>query len=203
MACGRGVSDRDFAAERVGLAREFDAAIDRLEAAIVACPDSLWRASMWPVPRSDPWVWPKEGVEPVRERTDESIQMYAAVGNIVYHCLWFLDFYQRTNPVGFVSPEFVRGGPMEMDWADDGAAPIVDSFFSKDVLLRYLDFGRRTVAERLTTATDAELAERCPAGHPWSGSSLLELLEVNLHHVREHGDQVRAFLVSAGVEFPE
>jgi hypothetical protein len=196
------VSDGDVAADRVELARDFDAAIDRLEAAIVACPEALWRTSMWQVPRSDPWVWPKDGVEPVPERTDESIQTYSVVATIVYHCLWFLDFYQRVDPVGFMSPEYVRGGPMEVAWADDGAAPIVETVFSKDVLLRYLEHGRRTVAERLTAATDSELGERCPAGHPWAGSSLRELLEVNLRHVREHGEQVHGFLATQGVDVP-
>jgi len=163
------VTDGDFVADRLELAREINAALDRLEAAIVVCPDSLWRTSMWHVPRSDPWVWPIDPVEPVRERTDESIQTYSAVANIAYHCLWFFDFYQNTETVGFVSPEYVRGGPMEMDWSVDGAAPIVDWVFPKDVLLRYLHHGRHTVAERLATVSDAELVERCPAGHPRFG----------------------------------
>ncbi len=71
------------------------------------------------------------------------------------------------------------------------------------VPLRYLEHGRRTVAERLGAATDSEPDERCLAGHPRVGSTLLELLAINLHHVREHGDQVRAFLVTEGVDIPD
>jgi hypothetical protein len=111
-----------------------------------------------------------------------------------------LDFYQSPDPVGFTSPEYVRGGPMEMAWAQDGAAPVVEWVFSKEVLLRYLDHGRRSVVECLTAATGSDLAERCPAGHPRAGSSLLELLRINVLHVREHGDSVRGFLVEQGAD---
>jgi hypothetical protein len=197
------VSDQSIAAERTELAREFNGAIDRLEAAVVACPDALWRTSMWHVPRSDPWMWPKAGVEPVPERTDESIQTFSAVANVVYHCLWFLDYYQNADPADFATPEYVRGGPQEMAFADDGAAPITNWVFSKVVLLRYLDHGRRTLNDRLVAATESELAERCPAGHPHAGSSLLELLQINLRHVREHGDSVRAFLVGEGIDLQD
>jgi hypothetical protein len=81
------VSEVDLAAERAELAREFAEAIDRLESALLACPDALWHTSMWHVPRSDPWVWPNAGTEPVPERTDESIQTFSAVAHIAYHCL--------------------------------------------------------------------------------------------------------------------
>jgi hypothetical protein len=193
------VNDQSFAADWAELVREFNEAIDQLEAAVVACPDALWRASMWHVPRSDPWMWPMAGVEPVPERTDESIQSFSAVANVVYHCLWFLDYYQSADPVDFASPEYDRGGPQELAFADDGAAPITDWVFSKDVLLRYLDHGRRTLNDLLRAATDSELAERCPVGHPHGGSSLLELQQINLRHVREHGDSVRTFLVERGI----
>jgi hypothetical protein len=155
---------------------------------------------MWYVTRSDPWIWPKADREPVRERTDESIQIYSAVANVAYHCLWFLDFYQTANPAGFESPEYVRGGLEEMAWPEDGAAPIADWVFSKEVLLRYLKYGRRKLSDRLVALTDTELVNRCPAGHPRAGSTLLELLEINVRHVREHGDAVRDFLVRQGVE---
>jgi DinB superfamily len=186
--------------DRSDLAWQFKEAIDRLEAALEACPASLWRASMWHVSRSDPWVWPKAGREPVPERTDETIQGFSTVATIACHCIWFLDFYQSPDPAGFQSPEYVRGGPEEMPWPADGAAPIPDRFFSKDVLLRYLSYGRGKLGALLASVTDTELSQPCLPGHPHAGSTLLELLNVNLHHVREHGDSIHDFLVRNGVD---
>jgi hypothetical protein len=177
------------AEDRKHLVGEFDAAIDILEAALRDCPDELWEASMWHVPRTDPWVWPVEGTEPIPERTDESIQEFSAFWVIAYHCLWFLDFYVSTEP-GFESPDYVRGGPEEMAWPADGAAPFATQVFSRDVLLKYADHGRRRVRERIQTVPDDEFEKRCHGGHPHAGTTLLQLLKVNLAHVREHGTQL-------------
>ncbi len=181
------------AIDRSELTSRFDAAIDRLEEALRGCPDELWEASMWHVPRTDPWVWPRPGVEPIPERTDASIQQFSAFWVVAYHCLWFLDFYVSVTP-GFTSPDFVRGGPEEMDWPADGAAPLTEQIFSRDTLLAYAEHGRRRVRERIETLADAEFDERCPAGHPHAGKTLRELLDVNLEHVIEHGSQMSDFI---------
>ena len=49
----------------------FEAAIDRLEAALRECPDDLWDRSIWVVKKTDPWIWPKDGQ--AHGRTEESI----------------------------------------------------------------------------------------------------------------------------------
>lgn len=193
-AWGRGLDVPDVTLDRASLARQFDEAIDVLESALRECPAASWEASMWHVPRTDPWVWPRAGVEPVPERTEESIQQFSAFWVVAYHCLWFLDFYVRADPSGFESPEYVRGGPEEMPWPADGAAPLCDRPISRDALLRYVDHGRRQVRQQLETLPDAALAERCGAGHPHAGKTLHELLLVNLAHVREHGGQMQEFL---------
>ncbi|MGH7759630.1 MAG: DinB family protein, partial [Candidatus Dormibacteria bacterium] len=185
--------------DRAQGARAFRKAIGELEDSLRRCPDELWRASMWHVPRTDPWVWPKLGVEPVPERTDEAIQIFSAVASIAYHCLWFLDFYATTDPPGFRAPEYVRGGPEEMAWPGDGAAPLPPGVFPKEVLLRYLDYGRQRVEQRIAHATATELAAVCPPGHPQAGKSLVALLRVNLAHIREHARQISGFLLAQGV----
>jgi hypothetical protein len=190
---------RDATVDRRALVADFEEAIGRLESALRRCPDELWQASMWRVKRTDPWIWPKRGTVPIPERTDESIQIYSWVGTVAYHCLWFLDFYQTTEPAGFETPDYVRGGPEEMAWPPDGAAPLPDRVFDRDVLLRYLAHGRDKILERLVTVTDADLGALCPVGHPQAGKSLLELLMVNLEHVREHGRQIESFLTARGV----
>jgi hypothetical protein len=37
----------------------------------------------------------------------------------------------------------------------------------------------------------------CPAGHPRAGETVRQLLETNLAHVREHGQQLADFVGSA------
>lgn len=180
--------------DREELCRQFDAAIDVLEDALRACPDERWEESMWPVPRTDPWVWPAPGTEPVLERTDESIQQFSAFWVVAYHCLWFLDFYVTADPSGFESPEYVRGGPEEMPWPADGAAPLADRVVSRNDLLAYVDHGRRQVRARIETASDDDFAARCGPRHPHAGKTLRELLDVNLDHVREHGAQLAEFV---------
>ena len=184
----------DVALDRLELCRQFDAAIDDLEQALRDCPDDMWEASMWHVPRTDPWVWPNPGTEPIPERTDESIQQFSAFWSVAYHCLWFLDFYVTANPASFESPEYVRGGPEEMAWPEDGAAPLPGPAFDRKALLAYADHGRRQVRQRIETIPDEALDARCQPGHPHAGKTLRELLDVNLAHVREHGGQMLQFV---------
>jgi hypothetical protein len=180
--------------DRQMLCEQFDRAIDDLEAALRNCPSELWEASIWHVPRTDAWVWPAAGTEPVPERTDDSIQHFSAFWVVGYHCLWFLDFYVTADPSGFESPEYVRGGPEEMPWPADGAAPLADRVFSKEALLAYADYGRHRVRARIESIPEEEFAARCAANHPHAGKTLRQLLDVNLAHVREHGGQMFAFV---------
>jgi DinB superfamily len=180
--------------DRDALARRFDGAIADLEQALRSCPDGLWETPMWRVQTSDPWMWPAGETPPIPERTEESIQLFSGFCVIAYHCLWFLDFYLTTDPAGVQSPDYVRGGPQEQAMAADGAAPLPHPRYARDVLLRYLDHGRRRLHDRLASATDQELASTCPIGHPHAGKTLLELIEINLQHVQEHGGDMLAFV---------
>jgi hypothetical protein len=129
----------DTELDRAALSQQFVAALDVVERALHGCSEELWAASIWPVQRTDPWVWPRDGVPPIPERTDQSIQQLSAFCNVAYHCLWFLDFYVTTEVVEFQSPEYVRGGPEEQGMAADGAAPVpVKPCYPREVLLAYL-----------------------------------------------------------------
>jgi hypothetical protein len=179
--------------DRPTLTKQFEEAIDALERALHDCPQELWEASVWRVNKTDAWVWPREGVTPVPERTEESIQALSAFWAVAYHCLWFLDFYTNTG-AGFESPEYVRGGPEEQGMAADGAAPLAAPVFPREVLLRYLDYGRCKVRDTIAAVTDDELQALCPPWHPHRGKTLEQLLDVNLRHVREHGGDLLAFV---------
>lgn len=173
---------------------QFDEAIDVLERALRECSHDLWEKPAWQVHKTDPWMWPAPGVEPIPERTERSIQSCAAVWAVAYHCLWFLDFYSTVDMYSYESPEYVRGGPEEQGMAADGAAPIPTPVYSREVLLRLLDHGRAKVKRVLPTLTDAELAAPLPVHHPHHGKTFEQLLGVNLAHVREHGGDLLAFI---------
>jgi hypothetical protein len=189
----RGIYTRAVSLDTASLAREFDDAIDQLEAALRACPDGLWEASLWRVERSDPWIWPPDD-QPEPGRTDESIQVFSAVWMAAYHCLFYLDFYLTTDVDAFETPAYVRGGVEEDPLDESGAARFPDRVYPRDVLLRYLEYGRGRAREVIPSVTEAELATRCPPGHPHAGKTFAELLRVNLAHVRQHGGQIRDFL---------
>jgi hypothetical protein len=176
------------------LTQEFDEAIDVLEAALRACPDELWGASLWEVKRTDPWIWPQHG-DPEPGRTDETIQIFSAIWVIAYHCLFYLDFYTTTDMESFAT-EYIRGGVEEDPINEFGTAKFPDPVYPRELLLRYLDYGRNRIHEVLATVTDEDLAKKCPPNHPWAGSTLAQLLQVNLQHVREHGGQIRDFVAS-------
>lgn len=69
---------------RTILWKQFGAAIDMLDDAVVACPDSLWRQPLW----RDPSV-PSQRAE---------------FWYIVYHALFWLDLYLFGSEEGFAPP---------------------------------------------------------------------------------------------------
>lgn len=174
----------------------FDAAIADLERALQVCPDEAWEQSVWEVKQTDPWIWPAPGVQPIPERTLESIQRMSHFWAVAYHCIWFLDQY--TLPEFEMPTKFVdaRGGPEEVPFpAADGAAPLPGPAISRDVLLRFLAYGREQLRARITTVDMTAAVSR---NHPHAGKTLAELYEVNLGHLREHGGQLLTFAIARG-----
>ena len=175
--------------------RDFDEAIDRLEAALRDCPDDLWEASLWEVKRTDAWIWPSSG-EPEPGRTDETIQVFSAVWMVAYHCLFYLDFYMTTDMSAFQTPEYIRGGVEEDPINEHGAARFPDSVYPRELLLRYLDHGRTRMRDVLSSSTDEDLKKTCPQYHPHAGKTFEQLVHVNLAHVREHGEQIDSLVAT-------
>lgn len=184
--------------DRKAMAAQFEEAIGRVERCLTTWPADAWGANLWKVERSDAWIWPSAGTEPIPERTDESIQTFSTVWCVGYHTLWFLDFYATPYDETFQSPDYVRGGPEELPFpAADGAAPIPTEVVARDSLLRYLAHGRAKVARTLETVTETQLAAVAPDHHPWASTAFEQLLGVNLQHVREHGASMESALPAA------
>lgn len=155
------------------LSRQFSAAIDMLENALVACPAALWTARLWPDP-PPPWFPPP----------------FAEFWYVTYHTLVWLDLYCSGLPEEAFAPPapFVQGEV-------DSFAALPAQPYTKEELLVYLASTRQTCQTRLATLTDEQA--RRPVAYPWTEGqpiSYLELQLYNLRHVQEHAAQLSLFL---------
>ena len=146
--------------------QQFGAAIDMLDNAVRACPDPLWRDQLW---------------DTGPERPE-----YAQFWYIVYHTLFWLDYYLSGGAAGFAPPT-----PFTLDELDP-AGLLPERVYSKDELRTYLQHGR-TKCQTTIEAMTADLAgQRCR--FPWGELSFVELLLYSMRHVQEHAAQLNLLL---------
>ena len=137
---------------------QFGAAIDMLENAVLACPDKLWG-----------------------DRSRQPEYWY-----IVYHTLFFLDFYLSDSAEGFTPP-----APFTLDELDP-AGLLPKRVYTKDELRTYLEHGRRKCRATIGALTEEKAGE-----HRRFGSiegSVSELLLYNMRHVQHHAAQLNLLL---------
>lgn len=152
---------------------QFGAAIDMLEHAVVACPDSLWKERLWRDP-PPPWFPPQ----------------FAEFWYVSFHALVWLDLYLSGVPEEEFAPPapFAQG---ELDSVE--AAP--ERPYTREELLAYLASLRQKCRATLVALTDEQA--RRPVAYPWSQGrtvSFLELQLYNMRHVQEHAAQLSLFL---------
>jgi DinB superfamily len=137
---------------------QFGAAIDSMERAIDACPEALWGD---------------------RSRFPE-------FWYLVYHTLFFLDFYTSDSVEGFAPPE-----PFTLSELDpSGVLP--DRVYSKDELRRYLEHGREKTRAKINRLTAESAMARRRFGSV-EGSEA-ELLLYSMRHVQHHTAQLNLIL---------
>jgi hypothetical protein len=158
---------------RTALWRQFGAAIDMLEHALLACPASLWRERLWNVP-------------PPREFPPQ----FAEFWYITFHALVWLDLYLSGLPEEEFAPPapFAQGGL-------DSLETLPEQPYSKEEIRAYLVSTRQKCHTQLLALKDVQ-AQR-PVEYPWSVGqpiSFLELQLYNLRHVQEHAAQLNLFL---------
>jgi len=146
---------------KTSLGQQFGAAIDMLENALRACPDALWDD---------------------RSRRPE-------FWYLVFHTLFFLDYYLSESAEGFVPP-----APFSLDELDP-AGVMPDHPYSKDELQRYLEHGRRKCRSTIEALTEAKARER--RRFVSVEGSVVELLLYNLRHVQHHAAQLNLLLRQA------
>ncbi|HLW02236.1 MAG TPA: DinB family protein [Ktedonobacterales bacterium] len=152
--------------------RQFGAAIDMLDNALLGCPDSLWRGRLWgnaadrPLPPGFAEFW-----------------------YVAYHTLFWLDLYLSGAGDDFAPPApFSRA---ELDPA--GVLP--ERSYTKEELRDYLASLRQKCQETLVTLTDERA--RQPVEYPWAHGQPINFVELqmyNMRHVQEHSAQLSLFL---------
>ena len=167
---------------RTALWRQFGAAIDTLENALVACPDWLWTERLWPNP-PPPWFPPS----------------FAEFWYVTFHALVWLDLYLSGVPEEEFAPlaHFVQGVLDSIE-----AAP--ERPYTKEELRAYLVSLRQKCQATLTALTDEQA--RRTVEYPWCRGqpiSFLELQLYNLRHVQEHAAHLSLFLGQHGIPHAE
>jgi len=155
------------------LRRQFGAAIDMFESAVMACPDSLWTQRLW---RETPPPWfPSQ---------------FAEFWYVSFHTLVWLDQYLSGVP----EEEFAPPAPFAQGEIDSVEA-LPERPYTKEELRAYLASTRQKCDATLAELTE-EQANR-PIAYPWTKGqpiSYLELQLYNLRHVQEHAAQLSLFL---------
>ncbi|MBK9125628.1 MAG: DinB family protein [Chloroflexi bacterium] len=157
---------------KAGIWRQFGAVIDYLERTVTACPDRLWRHSMWDTGAKSP--------------------VFSEVWYVAYHAMFWLDLYLTGSEDGFVPP-----APFTLiEQYDDG--PLPERVYTKVELLDYLRGCRQRCKQTIRSLTGEMAQRRC--WFPWGEPTFLELLIYNLRHVQEHAGQINLMLGQHGVQ---
>ena len=138
---------------------QFGAAIDMLENSVRACPEELWADQT-----RNPQFW-----------------------YVVYHTLFWLDFYLDDAPEVFAPP-----APFNMDETDP-AGLMPDRVYTRGELLTYLEHGRRKCRSILEGLNEAQASAPRGLGSKATGT-FAELMLYNLRHVQHHTGQLNLIL---------
>ncbi|HLO30743.1 MAG TPA: DinB family protein [Anaerolineales bacterium] len=145
---------------------QFGAAIQMLDNALQACPEELWQARLY---------------------EERSLQPdFAEFWYVVYHALFWLDFYLSDSVEGFSPPV-----PFTLSEFDP-AGLLPERVYTKDELQTYLEYGRDKCRTRIATLTDEMAPQHCRP--EWPEMSIAELLLYNMRHVQEHAAHLNLIL---------
>jgi hypothetical protein len=165
---------------RTMLWKQFGAAIDMLDNAVIACPDALWRQPVWH-DQSDP---------------SQGEEFWPEFWRIAYHALYWLDLYLFGSEEGFAPPESFR-----LVERDDSAGRLCNQPLSRDELRSYLAYARQKCRTSIETMTDEQA--RQPVNFDWMREgevvSYVELQVYSMRHIQEHAAQLSLLLGHHGV----
>ena len=160
---------------RTILWQQLGAAIDTLEAAMQACPDEVWCDSS----KSPEWV----------------SRDVVGFWYLVYHALFFLDFYLSDSAEGFSPPE-----PFNRDELNP-AGLLPERPYTKGELQAYLEHCREKCRAVLEALTEQKARQRC--GFERLDLSTAELLLFSMRHVQHHAAQLNLILRQRTASAPQ
>jgi uncharacterized damage-inducible protein DinB len=156
---------------RTVLWQQFGAAIDMLENALMACPDTLWEEHLW---------------------IDSEGSEYGTFLDIVYHTLYWLDLYLTGRP----AEEFTPPAPFNKG-SDDS---ISKRPYTRDELHTYLKHLRKKCQTTITELSDEKGRQPFHfPWNKENPISYLGLQLYCMRHVQEHAAQLSLFLGQHGV----
>jgi hypothetical protein len=149
---------------RALLWEQFGAAIDMLDNALVACPDSLWRQPLWRDPDAEFWY-------------------------VAYHALFWLDLYLFGSGEGFAPPP-----PFTLDELDPAGVVPSRPYTKDELRTYLASTRQkcRTTLEALTDERARQHVD-IPWARG-RGVSYVELQLYNMRHVQEHAAQLSLLL---------
>src|SRR6059058_4118027 len=144
---------------RTALWRQFGAAIDMLENALLACPSTQWNALLW---------------------SDPEAPAYPTFWSLTHHTLFWLDLYLTGSLEGFAPP-----APYTLAEIDpSGVLP--ERPYTTDELHNYLLHLRKKCQTTIAGLSDEKAHQQ--VSFPWVGEkpmSFLALLLYTMRHVQE------------------
>ena len=105
---------------------------------------------------------------------------------IAYHTLFFLDFYMSETDKNFAPPKPFTLGEL------DPAGVLPDRVYSKEELLKYLEYGRTKSRKVINAMTEQKAQRAC--GFERKDFSVAELYIYNMRHVQHHAAQLNLLL---------
>lgn len=161
---------------QTALWKQFGAAIDMLDNAVAACPDTLWREPVW--------------------RDPDAPGARAEFWYVAYHALFWLDLYLFGAEEGFAPPP-----PFALVEQDDAAGPLPEQPYSRDEVRAYLAALREKCRATIETLTDERARQPVSFGWMEDGAvvSYAELQLYNMRHVQEHAAQLSLLLGQHGI----
>ena len=136
------------------LCRQFDQALELLEAAIRDCPDNLWTLGMWEL-TADDWR-PSEGADAYMTRR-------STPWSVAWHALEVADYDLTGDLTPFSPPPPFTN---KAHWRDLAHLPRA---WSQSELLSYTEELRRRAPDALSVMTDEKASTPLPPTHRHSG----------------------------------
>jgi len=146
------------------LVHQFEAVLCKLHHTVVLCPEDKW---------------------------DEPVGEYP-FWHVVYHSLFYLDFYLTPSEAEFTERPFHRKDYEHFGFNADGQPCSADTPYTKDEMLEYVQHCRAKISTVISAETEETLAGS--SGFWWYKIPRLEFHLNNIRHIQHHASQLSLHL---------